>query len=290
MTGFAATGGEVDGSVWRWDLRTVNGRGLDMRLRLPPGLEAVEPQAREQVAKVVSRGSCQINLQVRRTSASSDISVNEAAITRVLALVEQIRKAGDVAPPTADGVLALKGVLEVAEPDQTAEMRERTAAVLITGLIEALGELDASRSREGEELSRSLISQLDEISAIVSAITQLPTRTRQAQLDRLRTQLDRLLETGVELSSERMQQEAALLATKVDIREELDRLNAHVEAARGLIVADGAVGRRLDFLAQEFNREANTICAKSSDIETTRLGLELKAVIDQLREQVQNVE
>ena len=290
MTGFAASSGEVDGIDWRWDLRTLNGRGLDMRVRVPPGFEHVEPAARERIARVVARGNCQAGLQIRRSTAGADLTINEAALARVMELVAAIRAAGDIAAPRADGVLALKGVLDAPEPGQGGESRDVATGAMIAGLERALTDLGEARRREGDELARSLLAQLGEISALVDAIAALPTRTREAQLERLRGQLERLLETGIELSSERLQQEAALLATKVDIREEIDRVNAHVEAARGLIGADGAVGRRLDFLAQEFNREANTICAKSSDIETTRLGLELKAVIDQFREQVQNVE
>jgi uncharacterized protein (TIGR00255 family) len=290
MTGFAASGGEVDGIDWRWDLRTLNGRGLDMRVRVPPGFEHVEPAARERIARVVARGNCQAGLQIRRSTAGADLTINEAALARVMELVAAIRAAGDIAAPRADGVLALKGVLDAPEPGQGGESRDVATGAMIAGLERALTDLGEARRREGDELARSLLAQLGEITALVDAIAALPTRTREAQLERLRGQLERLLETGIELSSERLQQEAALLATKVDIREEIDRVNAHVEAARGLIGADGAVGRRLDFLAQEFNREANTICAKSSDIETTRLGLELKAVIDQFREQVQNVE
>lgn len=290
MTGFAASSGEVDGIDWRWDLRTLNGRGLDMRVRVPPGFEHVEPAARERIARVVARGNCQAGLQIRRSTAGADLTINEAALARVMELVAAIRARGDIAAPRADGVLALKGVLDAPEPGQGGESRDVATGAMIAGLERALTDLGEARRREGDELARSLLAQLGEITALVDAIAALPTRTREAQLERLRGQLERLLETGIELSSERLQQEAALLATKVDIREEIDRVNAHVEAARGLIGADGAVGRRLDFLAQEFNREANTICAKSSDIETTRLGLELKAVIDQFREQVQNVE
>ena len=290
MTGFAATSGEVDGIDWRWDVRTVNGRGLDMRLRLPPGFEHVEPVAREQISKVIKRGNCQINLQVRRVSGGTDLQINDAVLNRILALVGQVRQSGDIDAPRADGILALKGVIEVSEPADSADQSDKYGGALLAGLSDALTSLDEVRQHEGFELVRSLTDQLNEVSSIVAAISELPTRSREAQLERLRGQLERLLETGIELSSERLHQEAALLVTKVDIREEIDRLNAHVEAARGLIPDEGAVGRRLDFLAQEFNREANTVCAKSSDIETTRLGLELKAVIDQFREQVQNVE
>ncbi len=290
MTGLAVTSGEVDGIDWRWDVRTVNGRGLDMRLHLPPGFEHIEPVAREQISKVVSRGNCQVNLQVRRASGGADLKINDAVLERVLALVAQMRQSGEIEPPSADGILALKGIIELIEPQESTEQRDRSSEILLEGLIEALAGLNDVRWSEGLELERHLTSQLDEISSLVSAISDLPTRTRQAQLERLRGQLERLLETGIELSSERLHQEAALRVTKVDIREEIDRLNAHVEAARGLIAGEEAVGRRFDFLAQEFNREANTVCAKSSDIETTRLGLELKAVIDQFREQVQNVE
>jgi len=290
MTGFAAAGGAVDGVDWRWDVRTLNARGLDIRLRLPPGAEDIEAKAREQVTRSIARGSCQLALQLRRGEVAGEFRVNEAALHQAMALMARLSEELGAAPPRADAVLALRGVMsfvEAAEDEAAAEARQ---AAILADLDAALAELDQVRRREGAELARTLAGQLDEIARLAERIGALPARGRQAQLERLQGQLERLLEARSELSAERLYQEAALLATKGDIREELDRLAAHVEAARALLTAGEPVGRRLDFLAQEFNREANTICSKSGDLETTRLGLELKAVIDQFREQVQNVE
>lgn len=290
MTGFAAASGEVGKISWHWDLRSLNGRGLDMRLRLPPGYETIEVAVRELVSQAITRGSCQINLQIRRIGSASKLRINEDALAQALALIAHVSASAEVAPPRADGILSLKGVLEVVEQERTSLDIERDNTEILDGLKQALECLNAMRVSEGNELKKVLSAELDNICRLVSSINELPSRTREAQLERLRGQLKRVLDTGIGLSSERLEQEAALLANKADIREETERLNAHVEAARGLIVLDEAIGRRLDFLSQEFNREANTVCSKSSDIETTQYGLELKAVIEQFREQVQNVE
>ena len=290
MTGFAASSGHVEGADWRWDVRTLNGRGLDVRVRLPQGFEDAEPKAREAISKALARGNCQATLQVRRLETQGQLSINENALERVIAMLDRVREATGSKAPRADGILALKGVLELTEPDDGEETRQTRLEHVLGGLDEALAALGLTRAREGAELQKVVSEHINQIEKLVADVSALPARTREAQMERLRAQLDRLLDTGIELSAERLYQEAALIATKADVREELDRLSAHVEAARTLFKLDEPVGRRLDFLAQELNREANTICAKSNDIETSRLGLELKAVIDQLREQVQNIE
>jgi uncharacterized protein (TIGR00255 family) len=290
MTGFAALAGGADGVDWRWDVRSLNGRGLDMRLRLPPGTEDLEAKVRELVGRNVARGSCQLQLQFRRDGSAGELRINQAALSQAMALLAHVSEELGAAPPRADGVLALKGVMEYVEHEEDEDERKARQAAILADLAAALDELDQVRRGEGAELSRTLAAQLDEMVRVSGEIALLPARGREAQLERLHGQLERLLEARSDLSPERLHQEAALLATKGDIREELDRLLAHVEAARALMAADEPVGRRLDFLSQEFNREANTICSKSGDLDTTRLGLELKAVIDQFREQVQNVE
>ena len=290
MTGFATTGGEATNFNWVWELRALNGRSLDLRVRLAPGFEAIEPQLREMATRHLRRGACQISLQTRRQNDNTELRINEAALDRAIKLLDQIRQQTDATPPRADGILALKGVLEFADVPETEEEKQKRCALVLASLGEGLTALVEARAREGDKLEAILRSLLADISRIKSQIAGLPARSAEAQLARLRQQLDRVSEARGEFAPERLYQEAALLATKADIREELDRIDSHVEAAYGLLESDEAIGRRLDFLAQEFNREANTICSKSTDIETTQAGLDLKAVIDQLREQVQNVE
>ena len=290
MTGFAAADGEVDGVRWHWELRTLNGRGLDIRFRGPAGFDDVEAKAREAISAVLARGSVQATLQVKRAGTAALPRLNAAALDEILAIARRLQDEHGAAPATADGLLQVRGVLEIGDEEPEGEARERLVAAALAGLGEALDALTVERGREGRELARLLTGQLDRISAMRVEIAALPAREPAWQLDRLKRQIDRLVETRAELSGERLHQEAAILATKADIREELDRLEAHLVAARGHLDSGGPVGRRLDFLSQEFNREANTICSKSGDVETSRLGVDLKMAIDQFKEQVQNVE
>jgi uncharacterized protein (TIGR00255 family) len=290
MTGFARTDGAIGPTSWHWEVRSVNGRGLDLRLRLPPGYEGLEARIRETVSKRIARGSVTINLNVRRSEGGTQIKLNEAALRQVLAALDGLKGRIELAPPSAEALLGIKGVLEVVEPEESeAETEARTAAML-AGLGEALDAMVRARAAEGRHLEAVLLQQLASIDRLVAAIEAAPARTPEAIRQRLREQVGRLLEAGATLDEGRLYQEAAMLATRADVAEELKRLAAHIAAARELIVSLEPAGRRFDFLAQEFNREANTVCSKSIDPETTRAGLELKAVIDQMREQVQNIE
>jgi uncharacterized protein (TIGR00255 family) len=292
MTGFARGEGGTQALAWTWEVRSVNGRGLDVRLRLPPGFEGLEPKVREAVARAVVRGNVSVNLTVKRTEGAGEIRLNPQAVAVVADAVEALRRAlPGAAQVNIDGLLALKGVLEFAEPDaDEAAAETRTPAMLAT-LDAALAGLDAARLGEGRRLASVLGEHLSEIERLVGAIATSPARTPAAIGARLKDQLDRLLaQSGQALDPARLHQEAALLATKTDIEEEISRLGAHVAAARDLLHAQEPIGRKFDFLTQEFNREANTVCSKSNDIEMTRNGLALKAVIDQMREQVQNIE
>jgi uncharacterized protein (TIGR00255 family) len=290
MTGFARTDGAIGPTSWHWEVRSVNGRGLDLRLRLPPGYEGLEARIRDTVSKRIARGSVTINLNVRRTEGGTQIKLNEAALRQVLAALDGLKGRIDLAPPRAEALLGIKGVLEVVEPEESeAETEARTAAML-AGLGEALDAMVQARAAEGRHLEAVLLQQLVVIERLLAAIEAAPARTPEAIRQRLREQVGRLLEAGTTLDESRLYQEAAMLATRADVAEELKRLAAHIAAARELIASREPAGRRFDFLAQEFNREANTVCSKSIDPETTRAGLELKAVIDQMREQVQNIE
>lgn len=290
MTGFARADGEYAGTRWHWEVRSVNGKGLDLRLRLPQGFEALEQTLRTALAERVSRGNCQATLQLDRAGREPQLRINQEALGAVIAAVRALSEHETLAPPTADGVLALKGVLETTEPPQSDEERAGLEQALAESFAEAAAARRAARDQEGIKVEAVVSAQIDRI----GTLAQDAERAAAAQPDviraRLKAQLDELMAAQSALPEERIAQEAALLATKQDVREELDRLKAHVAQARELLVSGEPAGRRLDFLTQEFNREANTLCSKAADVELTRIGLELKAVIDQLREQVQNVE
>jgi uncharacterized protein (TIGR00255 family) len=290
MTGFARADGSAGPVAWAWEVRTVNGRGLDLRLRLPPGFEALEPRVREAVGKRISRGSLAVNLNVKRAEGATQIRLNEAALAQVLAALERLQKTTGAAPPQAEALLGIKGVLEVVESEESEEEQQARTETMLRGFGEALEGVVRAREAEGRRLRGMILEQVAAVERLVSVVAKSPARTPEAIRKRLSEQLARLLEAGSALDESRLYQEAAMLATRADVEEELQRLGAHIAAARELLDADEPAGRRLDFLAQEFNREANTLCSKANDAEMTRAGLELKAVIDQMREQVQNIE
>jgi uncharacterized protein (TIGR00255 family) len=291
MTGFARADGHDDTLSWVWELKSVNAKALDLRFRLPGGYDALEIVLRASLNQKLRRGSLSVNLAVNKPVATSGLRLNREALAAIMDLAREVTTEFDnIAPPRLDGLLALKGVIESAEevPDEAA--RARQVALLTQGFERALDNLVAMRLEEGARLQQVLSARLAEIAALVeqaeaSAATQ-PSAIK-ARLDGL---IAALLEAVPALPEERLAHEAALVIAKADIREELDRLAAHLGAARALIAEGAAIGRRLDFLCQEFNREANTLCSKSADLELTRIGLALKAAIEQLREQVQNIE
>ena len=290
MTGFARVDGTAGLFSWHWELRSVNGRGLDVRLRLPPGFEGLEPRVREAVGRRVTRGSLSVNLSVKRAYGHTEIRLNEVALRQVLAAVERLNTTVPVGQLSAEALLNVRGVLELVEPEESeAETTARSEAMLAS-LDEALNGMVHARSEEGRRLKDIVVRQLADIEQLVGSIEGSPLRAPLAVRERLKEQIGKLLETGVALDEARLYQEAALLAARADVEEELKRLASHVAAARELLDKAEPAGRRLDFLAQEFNREANTLCSKANDSETARSGLELKAVIDQMREQVQNIE
>jgi uncharacterized protein (TIGR00255 family) len=290
MTGFADSAGSHEGLRWRWEAKSVNGRGLDIRLRTPPGFDSLEPPARLLAAERFRRGSLQVSLTVEQQDGARGLRVDPAALASAVKLAREVAAETGLAPARIDGLLALKGVIvqdeqAVLDPLQRAD---RDAAIL-NSLANAFDALAKARAVEGAKLAALLIGQIDEVERLTREAAGLAAAQPQALRQKLQAQIADMLQGG-SLTEERLAQEAALLATRADVREELDRLRAHVQDARALIAGGEAVGRKLDFLAQEFNREANTLCSKSGDIALTRTGLALKAVIDQLREQAQNVE
>ncbi|GAB6054437.1 YicC family protein [Magnetospira thiophila] len=292
MTGFARVQGDAPPYAWTWEAKSVNGKGLDVRLRLPVGFENLEQPARQSATQRLGRGNIYLTLDLRKSGAATGVRINREVLEQLLATAAELRqRVPDLQPPTLDGLLGLRGVLEVDEdPAQDEESRKATEAALLASLDRTLEALVEMRAVEGEHLDRHLTSHLDRIADLCTQAENLAACQPEAIRARLARQVSDLLDAVPALPEERLAQEAALLMTKADIREELDRLQAHIAAARDLLAVSGPVGRKLDFLCQEFNREANTLCSKSADTELTQVGLELKAVVEQLREQVQNVE
>ncbi len=292
MTGYATRRGSMGAHAWVWDLRGVNGKGLDLRLRVPDWVEGLEAGLRAGVGKAVARGSLSLSLRVTREGGDAGaLCVDLPALRAVLAALSVIEAEAMDAGVTlrqasqAD-LLTIRGVTDQgrAEEDDPAPLR----AALIADLPELLADFTAVRAAEGAALGAVIAGQLDRIAALTDAATLEADARREDSAARLRANLARILADGVDET--RVAQELALLAVKADVTEELDRLRAHVEAARALLAEAGAIGRKLDFLTQEFMREANTLCAKAQALSLTRIGLDLKTVIDQMREQVQNVE
>jgi uncharacterized protein (TIGR00255 family) len=290
MTGFARSHGIAGTYAWAWELKSVNAKGLDVRLRLPPGWDAVETQARSRAGERLARGTVYGNLSVTREGVAPVVRINEPVLDAVLSTLRGLSGRIDASPPSLDGILALKGVVEVAEQSDSEEERQAAESALVTGFVQALDGLVEMRRREGKALQRVLGQRLDEIGALAQRAEAAPGRKPDAIKARLAEQVAVLLSASDRFDPDRLHQEAILIASKADIREELDRLAAHVAQAKTLIAQGGAVGRRLDFLAQELNRESNTLCAKSNDVELTTIGLELKTVVEQFREQVANLE
>ena len=290
MTGFARSESTGPGSALTWELRSVNGRGLELRFRLPPGMDAHEPRLREAAGLLLKRGNVTANLTCR-SEAPARLSVDAAALDQALALALALAaRIPGCAPPRAEALLALPGVLRAAAPveDETAQAGLLQAAA--AGFDTALRALVKAREAEGARLATILSAQLDEIATLCAQAAEEAAGQPQAQRARMLESVHRLLQDAPALPEERIAQEVALLAARSDVREELDRLTAHLQAARSLLSEAGGIGRRFDFLVQEFNREANTLCSKSASIPLTATGLRLKAAIEQLREQVQNIE
>jgi uncharacterized protein (TIGR00255 family) len=288
MTGFARTAGVTGAFAWAWELKSVNGRGLEVRTRVPPGLDSLAEEARQRVQKALTRGQCQLTLTIGRAATPPKVRINEEVLAALVAAVERIPQANGLRPASIDGLLAVRGVVEIEEEGGDA------LAVLGDDLRQAadrlVEELQEARLAEGVSLAGVLEGQLQQIDEFVREAEACPARQPDAVRRRLAAQVAELTSGTTALDPDRLHQEAVLLATRADIREEIDRLKAHVAAARDLLAAGGPIGRRLDFLAQEFGREANTLCAKANDVALSRIGLALKAVVEQFREQVQNVE
>lgn len=288
MTGFARQRGARDTLEWAWELKSVNGKGLELRFRLPPGCDGLEVGARQAIQAKLKRGSVQISLSLAEQAEAPNLKINKAALQAISEAIRAMENVIPMQPPSADGLFRIKGVIEEGERVE-ADIDARDGA-LLASLHAAIDALVKARVEEGGRIDTVLRAHLARIAAIAGEARSLASLAPEAVKQRLADQVAKLLESSMALNPERLHQEAALLAGKADVTEELDRLDAHVAQARDLLDASEPSGRRLDFLCQEFTREANTLCSKSFDIKLTRLGLDLKAVIEQFREQVQNIE
>jgi uncharacterized protein (TIGR00255 family) len=292
MTGFTRIAGQYETTGWIWEIRSVNGKGLDLRVRLPYGYEALEAVVRDVAGKCLKRGSVSVSLTVNRAGAASSYRVNRDLLENLLVLSAELTGENRLSNelPRLDSLLTVRGVVEASDgEDDPKEAEERQKSMAIS-LREALEALVGVRQAEGTRLEAILRERLVELDGLCSEAEGAAALRTEAIRDRLAQQVQDLLDMSPALSEERLAQEAAVLAVKADIREELDRLKSHIEGARGLLDEGMTVGRKLDFLCQEFNREANTLCSKSGDIELTRIGLAMKAAVDQFREQALNVE
>lgn len=290
MTGFARGQGQSGPYAWNWELKSVNAKGLDVRLRLPVGWDGVEAAARAKASEALNRGTVYATLSVDRQGLPPSVRVNETVLDAVLSVANKLAARINASPPTVEGLLSLKGVLEVSEQEENQQERSAAEAAIVAGFERALRDLAQARRDEGKALGGVLNARLEEIGALAKRADQTPGRKPEAIKARLAEQVAALMENGNRFDPDRLHQEAILIASKADIREELDRLTAHVAQARTLIASGGPIGRRLDFLSQELNRESNTLCAKANDVELTNIGLELKTIVEQFREQVQNLE
>jgi uncharacterized protein (TIGR00255 family) len=288
MTGFARADGNQLGINWVWEIKSVNGKSLDLRLRLPAGFDSLEPQLRRLLTQRFRRGNFSATLGVSRTEPAA-VRVNRETLAQMVAMMNELAGEIEAAPPRIDGLLALRGVVETVEDEADAVLEERGRAVLDSWAA-ALEALANARAEEGARLATLLQGQLAEMAALVETAAACAAAQPAAIRERLEAMLANVADLAPGMPEERVAQEMALLIVRSDIREELERLRAHLDQAAELLRQDEAVGRRLDFLCQELNREANTLCSKSADIELTRAGLSLKAAVEQFREQVQNIE
>ncbi len=289
MTGFARASSSHDGQAFAWELKSVNGKALDLRLRLPTGFDHLDIPARQALAQVLKRGNVQVNLSLTETGGATKLTINRDVLQNYVALAKDLQKQVGGPDVSAEALLSMKGVVEMAATTTDETVLAARDKAILKSLDEAIVALAAARLAEGAKLSAIIAAQLDLIAELHKRATANPSRKADAIKARLREQVASLLEAGM-MDEQRLAQEAAILATKADIQEELDRLGVHISAAKLLLTSKEPVGRKFDFLAQEFNREANTLCSKANDAGLTQIGLDLKTVIDQMREQVQNIE
>jgi len=290
MTGFARRSGHRPPWGWAWELKAVNAKGLDVRLRLPPGFDRIEADARAKLTGGLGRGTVYATLSVQREATSPKVRINRDVLGSLMEALAALPDSASLRPASMDGLLAIRGVVEVTDAAEDEDILAEAAAAALKGLEAALRDLVAARKAEGAALQAVLTARVERIAALTQAAEDCPGRTAEAVKARLARSIAQLTDASPALDPARLHQEALLIAAKADVREELDRLKTHVAAARELLASEAPAGRKLDFLAQEFAREANTLCSKSNDAALTSLGMELRVEIEQFREQVQNIE
>ncbi len=290
MTGFARAEGEWKSDRFVWEVRSVNARGLDIRCRLPAGYEALEQDVRSRVSSKLTRGSVNLTFSVISGAANTTVVLNRAALDALMASVKDAADHYNMPEPHLEALLPVRGIVDVSEPTLSDDDRTARGNAMMAALDKAIDSLIEARRQEGVHLSALLKGHIDRMEGLLESARTTAEAQPEALRERLQRQISEVMGSAKGLDETRLAQELALLATKADVREELDRLAAHIAAARDLLGAEGAIGRKFDFLTQEFGREANTLCSKAADIALTRIGLDMKAVIDQIREQVQNVE
>ncbi|MEX0298714.1 MAG: YicC/YloC family endoribonuclease [Kordiimonas sp.] len=290
MTGFARGAGSAHGHSWNWEIKSVNNKGLDVRTKYPSFLDGFDLVIKKTVSKALARGSVFISLTVESEDDDSQFIVHEERLKSLIEVASKYADAPGVSAAKLDGLLAIKGVVELTSAEMDKETRKGLETALLVSLKQVVSDLVASRTDEGARMQEVLDGQLQLISALATEARELTGDRLKAMHDRFAQQLKKLENTSGPVSDDKLAQEIAVIAVKADIQEELDRLDSHILEAKKFLSSEEAVGRRLDFLCQEFNREANTLCSKSGDTSLTKVGLELKAVIDQFREQIQNIE
>jgi uncharacterized protein (TIGR00255 family) len=290
MTGFARSHGASGPYAFEWELKSVNAKGFDLRMRLPPGWDELELFAKKRAGEVLTRGTVYANLTVRRSNPLSVVRINEEVLASIVKVAGVLAGKIDAVAPSIDGLLGIKGVIEVVEPETNEDEDNAAKAAAGAAFDQALLDLIEMRQREGVTLGQILFQRMDEMERLTKKAEAAPGRKAEAIKARLVEQIAALLEASDRFDADRLNQEALLIAAKADIREELDRIASHISQVREMIAKGGPIGRRLDFLAQEFNREVNTCCSKSNDLELTNTGLAMKNVVEQFREQVQNLE
>ncbi len=290
MTGFARVEGQNDIARWTWEVRSVNGKGLDFRFRFPPGNDALQPQIRKLISGYFKRGNLHISLVIDHPGDQAKPVINQSVLDAVLETIASLQEKLNCPPPAAENILRIKGILETVETGNSEEESVELSRAIIQDFEILMKNLSLSRTAEGADICKFLDEQLLQLEKLTLAIADDPSRSLDQIRKRLSSQITLLLDNSAGLDPDRLHQEAAILATRADLAEELDRLKVHIEAARALLCSEGPVGRKLDFICQELNRECNTICSKSNAIAITNNGLDMKVVIDQFREQVQNME
>lgn len=290
MTGFGRAEGHYEHYSWVWEIRSVNGKGLDVRMRIPPGLDAFDQFIKTTIKKEITRGSINVLLQLSKEETDTDVKVNEAALDKLIGVAKKASVDHDLPMPSLDSLFSIRDVVEIIPTEDNENQISERNDILKKSFIEALSELKSSRLEEGLATRKMLSDVIDQVEDLLNQAEEIANNQPSLLKEKFEEKVSALFDNKQGIDKDRLAQEIVLLATKADTKEETDRLRAHIASARTMLDAKGTIGRKMDFLTQEFNREANTLCSKSSDIALTNIGLSLKTAIDQIREQVQNVE